>query len=67
MTQDHCLNTVATAGTKVIVGTHCCNNGNRGHCWFLFTMTLDHIIAKVTLDNIVVSDTIVAFVILFEN
>jgi hypothetical protein len=54
--------TVATMGTGAINVIHCCNNGDRDHCWFT-TMTSDHIITTVTLDTIVDFDRIVAFVI----
>jgi hypothetical protein len=40
----------------------CCLNVDRGHCWaHVVTMTSDHIIATMILDNTVAFDTIVAF------
>lgn len=56
---------VVTVVTEVIVGTSCFDNANRGHCW-LTRVTSDHIIAAMTLNTIVVFDTVIAFVILFQ-
>jgi hypothetical protein len=49
----------------VIVGTHCCNSGNRDHCW-LATVASVHITATMTLDIIVTFDIIVVVVISYE-
>jgi hypothetical protein len=69
--------TVTTMGTDIIVGTPCCNNGNRGHYFnilarmgieviFWLTTTLYNITTTMTMDTIVAFDKIVAFVISFD-
>jgi hypothetical protein len=79
MTRGHCWNTllqqwqkrlllehnIASMAIEFVVGTYCCDNGKRRHCW-LTIMTYDHI-ATMILDITVAFDTTIAFVNPFER